>query len=153
MINRLTPPALMTELNRIPISGIQLAGNALQARRCVAVAGRELKEKTAHLRSQNFFDRTEFLDQHAGSNQPFLMRDQTIHLYRIAKILRRISAPALHGTQLGPFIERRVQLDGLERRSVMLEPCVGPLRIGIKNSAPMPIKPAGATDVDLHIAP
>ena len=142
MINRVTPPTLMTELNRIPIGGIQLAGNALQARRCVAVAGRELKKKTAHLWSQNFFDRTEFLDQHTGSNQPFLMRDQTIHLYRIAKILRRVSAPALHGAELRPFIKRRIELDGLERGCVMLEPGIGPLGVGIKDPAPMPVEPA-----------
>jgi hypothetical protein len=32
----------------------------------------------------------------------------------------------------------------------MFEPRIGPFRVRVKDAAPMPVKPAGASDVDLH---
>src|SRR4030081_1312648 len=73
-INRFAPPAFVPELDRVPVLRIELAGDARQARHRVAIARRELKEKTAELFAQDLFDRAKLFDQHACPDQALLMR-------------------------------------------------------------------------------
>ena len=152
-IHRFAPPALVPKLDRIAISRIKLPQDARQARGCVAIAGRELKEKAAEFFAQDLFDCAKFLYQHPGPNQSFFVGDQAIYFDGITKAFRRIPPPTFHRAQLGPAIERRVELHGVEGGCVMLEPAVGALGIRIKNPAPMPVEPARTTDVNFHALP
>ena len=81
------------------------------------------------------------------------MSDKAIDLDGIVEVFRGIADPALDRGQLRPAVERCIQLDGIESRDVMLEPRVGARGVRVKDPAPMPVEPAGATDVNLHASP
>src|SRR5438045_5388645 len=68
-INRFAPPAFVPELDRVSVLRIELTANACQTRRRVAIARRELKEKTAKLFAENLLDGAKFFDEHARSEQ------------------------------------------------------------------------------------
>src|SRR6476660_7460945 len=132
----------MPELDGVSIARIKLPHGARKSRTRVAVTRRKLEEKAAELRAENLFEAAEFLDEHSGANHALLVRDQPVHFDGVAEVFRRIAHPAFHGAELRPAVKGCVQLHRVERRGVMLEPRVGPLRIWIKNPAPVPIEPA-----------
>ena len=103
----------------------------------------EIERESSRAFRQDLLDGAEFLHEHAGADQALLMGDEAVHFDGVAKCSRaRCVRQLFHRAQLRPAIEGRVELHGVEGRGVMLEPGIGAFGVGIKNSAPMPVKPA-----------
>src|SRR5438046_1243297 len=114
----------MAELDRVSLSRIQLGNDTFEPGGCVTVTRRKLKKKAAHLRTENFRNRVEFFHQCFRPHHPFFMRDDPIHLHRIAKVLWRISLPGFYSADFGPTVKRSIELNCFKMGHVMPEPAV-----------------------------
>src|SRR5205823_13388126 len=80
--------------------------------------------------------------------QPLHVREVAARLDREREAVRGLLDPARHGGALREAVERRVDLDGVEERRVVLEPAARRQAARIDQLAPVRVVPSGAADPD-----
>src|ERR1700683_4471237 len=143
------PPAAVTKFHDVASFRIELRNDSAEACRRIVEAGRKLKKKTTHARTQQIGDVSKIAYQRLGAREPFNMGDKFRDFDGVNKFAAtNLAQPSFYRSHRGPGIEGRVQLNGPELLGIVRKPFVG-WQIGrIKNTPPVPVKPPRTTDVE-----
>lgn len=143
----IVPPAAMPEFHDIAPGRIKLSSNAVQPRATEMKARWQLKEKAAHVRTEEVGDMAEVADEFLRSGEMFDVSDQLGNFDRIDKFpSAHLPPPPAYRRRSGPGIKRSVEFHRPEMIRIMSEPTGGG-QVSIKLTTPMPIKPSGTTDI------
>jgi hypothetical protein len=111
-------------------------------------AWRQLVEQRPERRSERTGERDKLVGRFLAVEELLHVRDEAVDLDRVAEARRRLLAPLVEGRGKRQAVEAGVDLDRVELRSIAPEPPLLCEPFGIEGSAPVPVHPARAADVD-----
>ena len=98
-IHFVIPPAGMAEFDDIPASGIKLADNVIEPGLGVAIAWRQLKQKTSHPLAENIGDDPKVLHQ---CFRPLEFLDMSYELANLGRVHELLAPPGLNAGNCWP---------------------------------------------------
>ena len=119
------PPTGVPEFHDVATRGIELADNIVEAGFGVAIARRQLKQKTAHSVAEGIRDHAKILYESCRALELLDVGDELADLDRIDELfLAGLTAPGLNAGNGRPRVKRSVDFDGVEVFQVMTEPVI-----------------------------
>src|SRR5436190_8694367 len=148
------PPTLVAKLHDVLSCRLKLADNVPQPRAGKMKTRWQLEEEASKMFPQQVGNVAKISDERASAGEPFDMRDQLADFHRVDELApARLLFPRYYGVHSGPGVERCIQFDRAEVLGVMSKPPFRRQALRVENATPMPVKPAGAPDVNTGFPP